>query len=783
MHSASRAGHLVAGRYRLLSQLGRGAMGIVWHGRDELLDRDVAVKQIVLAPMASQADARESFGRTIREARTAARLSHPGVVTVFDVVEEGGMPWIVMELIQARPLDQVIAEDGPLTPAQAAQLGLRLLDALSTAHAAGVLHRDVKPSNVLICPDGKAILSDFGIATIQGDPAMTQAGMVAGTPGFTPPERVRGAEATPASDLWSLGATLYAAVEGRGPFDRAGGSAAIVASIATEPAPRAPSAGPLAPVIDMLLRTDPEQRPDAAATARMLTAAWTTSRRSDRLTGPPAGWRAGSLAGPPAAAPLAGSAAPLASAGPVPLASAGSVPDSEPAAGLLAAAAGLDATTATQIVTVTGPEATDGQRSGAAGLAAAVKADPPSAVDAITARVRPAGGSGADSAGNPPSPDNPDSSSQPGALAATSVVPDLMATPVFAELRMPAPAAPRSEGAANASQDADISPAGLPGCQPGAASRAAGSPGWPAASWRSLRNGIDSLVHSRRGLVLTAPIAVSALVVGIVFVAFPGFRSLISHLPASSAIGSGPGRGAQLSSKPGAGGHRAGGSSGSQGRSGTPAPAGSHGAAGQPTPNGPSGGPSSPGRPSPTGSPSTSPTPSPSPSPSQTSPKSAGGTLPAGYAWKSESAQSVGTTAGFRLAAPAAWLITPGLQTYIGPALGSARLGIDMAPFAVQAPVREARRLQAAAITHHRYRGYHLVSIVGITFHGWPAASWTFWWKPLTSPRTDVTAIIFTAQTSAGPQPYILSMAAPAAHAASASHVLRIALRTFTPLP
>ena len=124
----------------------------------------------------------------------------------------------------------------------------------------------------------------------------------------------------------------------------------------------------------------------------------------------------------------------------------------------------------------------------------------------------------------------------------------------------------------------------------------------------------------------------------------------------------------------------------------------------------------------------------------------------------------------------------PGLQTYIRPALGTARLGIDMAPFAVQAPVREARRLQASAIAHHRYRGYHLVSIVRITFHGWPAASWTFWWKPLTSPRTDVTEIIFTAQTSAGPQPYILSMAAPATHAAAASHVLRIALRTFTPL-
>ena len=756
MPSASLTGHLVAGRYRLLSQLGRGAMGIVWHGRDELLDREVAVKQIVLAPMASDADAQESFDRTIREARTAARLSHPGVVTVFDVVEEAGMPWIVMELIQARPLDQVIAEDGPLTPAQAAQLGLRLLDALSTAHAAGVLHRDVKPSNVLICPDGKAVLSDFGIATIQGDPAMTQAGMVAGTPGFSPPERVRGAEATPASDLWSLGATLYAAVEGRGPFDRAGGSAAIVASIATEPAPKAPSAGPLAPVIDMLLRADPEQRPDAAAAARMLTTAWTTARRSDRLgpaAGSPAAGRAGSVAGWRAGSPArrqAGSmAGSLAGAGPQPLDPGGPLPGAEPAAGLLTAAAGLDATTATQIVTVPGPEA-DARRSGAADT------------------------------GSP---------GHPGVVAATSVVPDLMATPVFAELKMPGPATPHGEGGPDGSRAAGTGSAGRPGQQPGAAGQAAASAERQPASWRSLRTGISSLAHSRRGLVLTAPIAVSALVVAIVFVAFPGFRSLISHLPTSSAIGSGPGRGVRLSSEPGTGGRRAGGSAGSQGRSGTPGPAGSHGAAGQPTPKGPSGGPSSPGRPnpsgqpSPTGSPTTSPTPSPSPSPSQTSPTSTGGTLPAGYAWKSESAQSLGTTAGFRLAAPAAWLITPGLQTDISPALGHARLGIDMAPFAVPAPVREARRLQASAIAHHRYRGYHLVSIMGITFHGWPAASWTFWWKPLTSPRIDVTEIIFTAQTSAGRQPYILSMAAPAAHAASASHVLRIALRTFTPLP
>ncbi len=344
-------------------------MGVVWRGRDELLDRDVAVKQIALAPMASAEQARDSYQRTLREARTAARLNHPGVITVFDVVEEDGMPWIVMELIKARPLDQVIAEDGPLPPAQAAQLGLSLLDALSTAHAAGVLHRDVKPSNVLISPEGKAILTDFGIATVQGDPAMTQTGMVVGTPGFSPPERVRGADATPASDLWSLGATLYAAVEGRGPFDRAGGSAAIVASIATEPAPKAPSAGPLASVIDMLLRADPAERPDTATTSRLLTTAWADARRGGHLA---AGSRAFARVEPPQQQ--------------------GAAP------GLSPDLAGLDATTATQVVTVSaGEDEARGGRSarpvpGSAGIGSGPSADGSAASGLAAARIAWASG-------------------------------------------------------------------------------------------------------------------------------------------------------------------------------------------------------------------------------------------------------------------------------------------------------------------------------------------------------------------------------------------------------
>ncbi|HEU5420709.1 MAG TPA: serine/threonine-protein kinase [Streptosporangiaceae bacterium] len=288
MHAVMGTGRLIAGRYRLQGPLGRGAMGIVWRGRDELLHRDVAVKQVQIPALTPAAEAEAIYQRTLREARTAARLSHPGVVTIFDVVEEDSSPWIVMELIAGRSLDQVIAEDGPLPPPHAATLGASLLGALATAHAAGVLHRDVKPGNVLVTAEGRAVLTDFGIATFAGDPALTQVGMVVGTPGFTAPERIRGDSATPASDLWSLGATLYAAVEGRGPFDRPGGATAIITAVAAEDAPRAPSAGPLSPVIDALLRSDPGTRPDAATAETMLIQASAGTQRPG-AAGHPAG--------------------------------------------------------------------------------------------------------------------------------------------------------------------------------------------------------------------------------------------------------------------------------------------------------------------------------------------------------------------------------------------------------------------------------------------------------------------------------------------------------------
>ena len=285
MHVAASTGRVVAGRYLLQHPIGRGAMGTVWRARDSVLDRDVAVKEVRVRGAATSEETQVLYERTLREARTAARLNHPAVVTVFDVIDAAGSPWIVMELVEARSLEQVLAQDGPLFPYQAADLGTRVLGALHCAHAAGILHRDVKPSNVLLGTGGRAVLTDFGIATLDGDASLTQTGMVMGTPGFTAPERVRGELASPASDLWSLGATLFAAVEGHGPFDDRGSPLAILAAIAHEEPPQPRSAGPLRPVIEALLRRDPWARPDATAAGEMLAAATDDRAAEDGLAG------------------------------------------------------------------------------------------------------------------------------------------------------------------------------------------------------------------------------------------------------------------------------------------------------------------------------------------------------------------------------------------------------------------------------------------------------------------------------------------------------------------
>lgn len=260
---------LIGDRYRLTQQLGQGGMGRVWRGHDEVLGREVAVKELV-APAGVPDDERQRLReRSMREARAIARLNHSSVIRVFDVVTTaGGDPWIVMEYVRGRSLQDVL----PVSAQRAAEIGLSLLGALRAAHQAGVVHRDVKPSNVLLADDGRVLLTDFGIATVPGDPNITQTGVMFGSPAYMAPERVHDSHAGPLSDLWSLGATLYAAVEGKSPFARPT-SMASLAALSAEPVPPAPHAGALAPVLNGLLRKDPalRMRPDEAE--RLLKAA------------------------------------------------------------------------------------------------------------------------------------------------------------------------------------------------------------------------------------------------------------------------------------------------------------------------------------------------------------------------------------------------------------------------------------------------------------------------------------------------------------------------------
>lgn len=209
---------LIANRYRLLSRLGEGGMGTVWRARDETLHREVAVKE-VRAPAGLRAgDIARMYSRLEREAWAAARIPDRNVVTVHDVVMEDERPWIVMELIRGQSLADLLRSEGPLTPRHAAHIGAEVLSALRAAHAVGVEHRDVKPANVLLAEDGRVVLSDFGIATVEGSTALTMTGEVVGSPEYLPPERALGRPSGPESDLWSLGVMLYAAVEGISPF-------------------------------------------------------------------------------------------------------------------------------------------------------------------------------------------------------------------------------------------------------------------------------------------------------------------------------------------------------------------------------------------------------------------------------------------------------------------------------------------------------------------------------------------------------------------------------------
>ncbi|MFJ9208180.1 serine/threonine-protein kinase [Streptomyces sp. NPDC102264] len=263
------AGPLLAGRYRLAESIGSGGMGKVWRAHDEVLHRVVAIKELTAGRYVSEADRAVLHQRTQKEARAAARISHPGVVTVHDVLEHDGRPWIVMQYVDGPSLADAAKESGPMDHREAARIGLAVLDALRAAHAAGVLHRDVKPGNVLLARDGRVLLTDFGIAAIEGDSTITRTGELVGSIDYLAPERVRGGDPGPASDLWSLGVTLYLAVQGVSPFRRSSPLSTMQAVVTDEP-DHPDQAGPLAPVIAALLRKDPDGRPDAEQSERLL---------------------------------------------------------------------------------------------------------------------------------------------------------------------------------------------------------------------------------------------------------------------------------------------------------------------------------------------------------------------------------------------------------------------------------------------------------------------------------------------------------------------------------
>ncbi|MEU8782274.1 serine/threonine-protein kinase [Streptomyces sp. NPDC048637] len=263
-------GRLLAGRYRLADVLGRGGMGTVWRARDEVLGRTVAVKELRFPGGVEEDEKRRLITRTLREAKAIARIRNNGAVTVFDVVDEDDRPWIVMELVEGRSLAEVVRDDGPLTPRRAAEVGLAVLDVLRAAHAEGILHRDVKPSNVLMSDDGRVVLTDFGIAQVEGDPSVTSTGMLVGAPSYISPERARGHKPGPPADMWSLGGLLYACVEGVPPYDK-GSAIATLTAVMTEPVEPPKSAGALEEVIFGLLVKDPAARlEDTGARALLL---------------------------------------------------------------------------------------------------------------------------------------------------------------------------------------------------------------------------------------------------------------------------------------------------------------------------------------------------------------------------------------------------------------------------------------------------------------------------------------------------------------------------------
>ncbi|WP_393916626.1 serine/threonine-protein kinase [Halostreptopolyspora alba] len=260
---------VVAGRYQLQRQLGRGGMGVVWQAWDPELEREVAIKEVLLPEELTPEERTEMHARTRREARSAAKLTHPSIITIHDVLDFEEHPWIVMELVSGQALNKVLKERGSLPPERVSAIARSLLDALLLAHSKGVIHRDIKPGNVMLADNGRVILTDFGIATIEGETSITRSGALVGSPEYMAPERLQQESAEASSDLWSLGATLYAATEGQSPFKRDTVTASISA-VMSAPVPPPQHAGPLAPILMGMLDRDPANRLTAQQASQLL---------------------------------------------------------------------------------------------------------------------------------------------------------------------------------------------------------------------------------------------------------------------------------------------------------------------------------------------------------------------------------------------------------------------------------------------------------------------------------------------------------------------------------
>ena len=717
MHPSADAGRLIAGRYRLQTPIGRGAMGVVWRARDQLLDRDVAVKEVQIAETLTDAERGHAYQRTLREAKTAARLNHPAVVTVYDVAEDQGRPWIVMQLVHAQSLDQVLAAAGPLSPRRAAEMARQLLSALSVAHAAGVMHRDVKPSNVLLGSDDRAVLTDFGIATFQGDPRLTQTGMVMGSPGFTAPERIRGEDASPASDLWSLGATLFAAVEGHGPFERRGGAITTMSAIINEEAPEAPTAGALGPVIAALLRREPADRPDATAAARMITDV--LPLLTDGSAGVPPGYEPTSLsassrparpgsaqpgsAGPRSAGP--GSAGPGSvepgSAGPG-SAGPGSVEPGALSPGLAAAGAASPGPVrprtpvpgetsvdfaAAEPTVVKPPGAPAASTGPPGGLQASAKQTAPTVPQQVQGWSAAPGSAGSGARLERPPPDFSSwYGPSRGGLGGSSP---------------PEPAGPRSGASPPPGSGSAYPPPA--GYGPGAQGPAAPPP-WSGAAYAPSR-------RRRSGLGWKAAVAVLAIIGA---AAGAATVVLLRQNHSGSPRGQGTGTNPATSSAPGT-------SAGSSTGTLPPATLQIIDAINQRTT----------------------------------------GPLPSGFTVTTRPA-AANETAGFSIAAPANWQkSTSGHQTYLrDPADPETNILIDLTPHTYPDMVREAQYIEAQSIPH--FPGYKRVGLAAETIRGTPGSWWKFTWIK-SGVKQEAIDLLFVARTSAGSQSYALYMTAPAA--------------------